>query len=199
MAEQKLGNPAVVGLAGFGLTTMMLQFHNVGWMGIGPVIWLGLIFGGFAQMVAGLQEMKSGNNFGYCAVYLLRLLLDITGPDSHWQSLQYLRFQQNRHWMVSGRLDCVQHNSLDRIDAYQQRVGADVYAPYDRLRAAGFCSLRIPGTDRGGRLRIDGLCSDGLVHHGSPDICGPLWSRRAAGRKALDLDGVSLPADCSLL
>lgn len=127
MAEQKLGNPAVVGLAGFGLTTMMLQFHNVGWMGIGPVIWLGLIFGGFAQMVAGLQEMKSGNNFGYCAVHLLRLLLDITGPDSHWQSLQYLRFQQNRHWMVSGRLDCVQHNSLDRIDAYQQRVGADVF------------------------------------------------------------------------
>ena len=67
MAEQKLGNPAVVGLAGFGLTTMVLQFHNVGWMGLGPVIWLGLIFGGLAQMIAGLQEMKTGNNFGYCA------------------------------------------------------------------------------------------------------------------------------------
>ncbi|MCM8595281.1 GPR1/FUN34/YaaH family transporter, partial [Accumulibacter sp.] len=50
MAEQKLGNPAVVGLAGFGLTTMVLQFHNVGWMGLGPVVWLGLIFGGLAQM-----------------------------------------------------------------------------------------------------------------------------------------------------
>ncbi|OIP15678.1 MAG: hypothetical protein CO105_11825 [Comamonadaceae bacterium CG_4_9_14_3_um_filter_60_33] len=67
MAEQKLGNPAVVGLAGFGFTTFILQFHNVGWMGIGPVIWLGLIFGGLAQMIAGLQEMKTGNNFGYCA------------------------------------------------------------------------------------------------------------------------------------
>jgi succinate-acetate transporter protein len=67
MAEQKLGNPAVVGLAGFGLTTMVLQFHNVGWMGLGPVVWLGLIFGGLAQMIAGLQEMKNGNNFGYCA------------------------------------------------------------------------------------------------------------------------------------
>ncbi|HCB14750.1 MAG TPA: hypothetical protein DEP36_14450, partial [Gammaproteobacteria bacterium] len=31
MSEQKLGNPAVVGLAGFGLTTLVLQFHNVGW------------------------------------------------------------------------------------------------------------------------------------------------------------------------
>ncbi len=63
----KLGNPAVVGLAGFGLTTMVLQFHNVGWMGLGPVVWLGLIFGGLAQMIAGLQEQKSGNNFGYSA------------------------------------------------------------------------------------------------------------------------------------
>jgi hypothetical protein len=31
------------------------------------VIWVGLIFGGLAQMIAGLQEMKTGNNFGYCA------------------------------------------------------------------------------------------------------------------------------------
>lgn len=63
----KLANPAVVGLAGFGLTTLLLQFHNVGWMGMGPVIWVGLIFGGTAQLVAGLQEMKTGNSFGYCA------------------------------------------------------------------------------------------------------------------------------------
>ena len=69
MAEQvPLGNPAVVGLAGFGLTTLVLQFHNVGWMSsIGPVVWLGLIFGGLAQLIAGLQEQKTGNNFGYCA------------------------------------------------------------------------------------------------------------------------------------
>jgi succinate-acetate transporter protein len=67
MAEQKMGNPAVVGLAGFGLTTMVLQFHNVGWCGLGPVVWLGLIFGGLAQMIAGLQELKTGNNFGYSA------------------------------------------------------------------------------------------------------------------------------------
>jgi hypothetical protein len=68
MSEQKLGNPAVVGLAGFGLTTLVLQFHNVGWMpSIGPVVWLGLIFGGAAQLIAGFQEQKTGNNFGYCA------------------------------------------------------------------------------------------------------------------------------------
>ncbi len=66
-SSPKLANPAVVGLAGFGLTTLLLQFHNVGWMGMGPVIWVGLIFGGAAQLIAGLQEMKTGNSFGYCA------------------------------------------------------------------------------------------------------------------------------------
>jgi succinate-acetate transporter protein len=63
----KLCNPAVVGLAGFGLTTLVLQLHNLGLVGLGPVLWLGLLFGGLAQMIAGFQEMKTGNNFGYCA------------------------------------------------------------------------------------------------------------------------------------
>lgn len=67
VSAPKLCNPAVVGLAGFGLTTLVLQLHNLGLVGLGPVIWLGLVFGGLAQMIAGLQEMKTGNNFGYCA------------------------------------------------------------------------------------------------------------------------------------
>ncbi len=60
-----LGNPAVVGLGAFGLTTMMLQFHNLGWIGMAPVIWVGFFFGGLGQFIAGLQEQKTGNNFGY--------------------------------------------------------------------------------------------------------------------------------------
>jgi succinate-acetate transporter protein len=65
--NDNLGNPAVVGLAGFGVTTLVLQCHNLGWCGIAPVIWLGLIFGGIAQLVAGLMEFKKNNNFGFCA------------------------------------------------------------------------------------------------------------------------------------
>lgn len=67
MANQQTGNPAVVGLAGFGLTTMILQFHNLGWCGLGPIVALGIVFGGLAQMIAGFQEFKCGNNFGYSA------------------------------------------------------------------------------------------------------------------------------------
>ncbi|MCE1229134.1 MAG: acetate uptake transporter [Firmicutes bacterium] len=66
-ASFKLGNPAVVGLAGFGLTTLVLQLHNLGLCGVAPVLVLGLVFGGAAQLFAGFQEMKVGNNFGFCA------------------------------------------------------------------------------------------------------------------------------------
>lgn len=63
----KNGNPAVVGLAGFGMTTFLLQLHNLDLLGWGPVLAMGIIFGGLAQMIAGFQEQKMGNNFGYSA------------------------------------------------------------------------------------------------------------------------------------
>ena len=67
MNEIKLGNPAVVGLAGFGLTTLLLQFHTLGLCGLGPVLAMGIIFGGLAQFIAGFMEQKTGNNFGFAA------------------------------------------------------------------------------------------------------------------------------------
>ncbi|MGQ8336800.1 acetate uptake transporter [Sunxiuqinia sp. A32] len=67
MQNSKLGNPAVVGLAGFGLTTLLLQFHNLGICGLGPIVSMGFIFGGLAQLIAGFMEQKTGNNFGFAA------------------------------------------------------------------------------------------------------------------------------------
>ncbi|MCG1037692.1 acetate uptake transporter [Polaribacter sargassicola] len=67
MSTTKLGNPAVVGLSGFGLTTLLLQFHNLGWCGLGPIVAMGFIFGGLAQLIAGFMEQKTGNNFGFAA------------------------------------------------------------------------------------------------------------------------------------
>ncbi len=76
--RERLGNPAVVGLAGFGMTTLILQFYNLGWSGLAPVIWIGLCFGGAAQLIAGLLEFRNGNNFGFAA---------FTGYGAFWISL----------------------------------------------------------------------------------------------------------------
>lgn len=85
MQNIKLGNPAVVGLAGFGLTTLLLQIHNLGFLGLGPVVAMGFLFGGLAQMIAGLMEQKTGNNFGYVA---------FTSYGAFWMGLGFI-------WMLN--------------------------------------------------------------------------------------------------
>jgi succinate-acetate transporter protein len=65
--EKTLANPAVVGLAGFGGTTLLLQFHNFGWCGASPVLWTALFFGGLMQLMAGMKEFQTGNSFGFAA------------------------------------------------------------------------------------------------------------------------------------
>ena len=67
MGEVKLGNPAAVGLGGFAMTTFVLQCHNLGWVDLTPVLWLGIFYGGLAQFIAGFLEFRVGNNFGFSA------------------------------------------------------------------------------------------------------------------------------------
>ncbi len=81
MADGKLGNPAVVGLAGFGLTTFTLQLFNLHVIGLAPVIWFGIVFGGSCQLIAGILEFRTGNNFGFAA---------FTGYGAFWISLALL-------------------------------------------------------------------------------------------------------------
>jgi len=61
-------NPAPLGLMGFGLTTVLLNLHNAGLIPIGSAILaIGLLGGGFAQLVAGVMEWKKKNTFGTVA------------------------------------------------------------------------------------------------------------------------------------
>lgn len=62
-----LANPAAVGLGAFGATTLLLQFHNLGFVGTNTVMWLAFFFGGLTQLIAGFLEFKTGNNFGFAA------------------------------------------------------------------------------------------------------------------------------------
>jgi succinate-acetate transporter protein len=66
-------NPAPLGLAGFGLTTVVLSAINAGLLtGDGPtltavVVPLAFAYGGVGQIVAGILEYKNGNTFGTVA------------------------------------------------------------------------------------------------------------------------------------
>ena len=64
----KLANPAPLGLLGFGMTTVLLSIHNAGIYPLGSMILaMGLVYGGLAQVIAGLMEYKKGNTFGTLA------------------------------------------------------------------------------------------------------------------------------------
>lgn len=63
-------NPAALGLVCFGLTTVLLSLINAGVLPKGGepvVIPLAMAFGGTAQILAGLMEVKLGNTFGATA------------------------------------------------------------------------------------------------------------------------------------
>jgi succinate-acetate transporter protein len=61
-------NPAPLGLLGFGMTTVLLNFHNAGFYPLDSMILaMGLFYGGIAQFVAGVLEWKKGNTFGTTA------------------------------------------------------------------------------------------------------------------------------------
>jgi len=67
--SDKLANPAPLGLLGFGMTTVLLNFvHNAR---LGPldgmILAMGIFYGGLAQVIAGILEYRRGNTFGTTA------------------------------------------------------------------------------------------------------------------------------------
>ncbi|HWB33180.1 MAG TPA: acetate uptake transporter [Acidobacteriaceae bacterium] len=69
-ASLKLANPAPLGLAGFGLTTIVLCCVNAGLIppeSVPAIVPLAFAYGGVAQIIAGILEFRAGNTFGMVA------------------------------------------------------------------------------------------------------------------------------------
>lgn len=77
--KDNTGNPAPLGLLGFGMTTVLLNLHNAGLYELNSmIIGMGIFVGGIAQIIAGIQEWKKNNTFGATA---------FTAYGSFWISL----------------------------------------------------------------------------------------------------------------
>jgi len=58
------GNPAPLGLLGFGMTTVLLNLHNAGFYELNSMILaMGICYGGLAQIIAGIMEWRKNNTF----------------------------------------------------------------------------------------------------------------------------------------
>ncbi len=95
-ANDTTANPAPLGLLGFGMTTVLLNFHNAGFYPLDSMILaMGIFYGGLAQLIVGLLEWKKGNTFGTTAftsygvfwlvlvalIILPKTSLGLVGPD----------------------------------------------------------------------------------------------------------------------
>ncbi len=86
MHREWWANPAVVGLMGFATTTMATGLHNVGYWGAGPTLALAIAFGGIAQFIAGIVDLRKGSIFGgsafmaYGAFWVSLFVLDYVLP-----------------------------------------------------------------------------------------------------------------------
>ena len=80
------GNPAPLGLMGFGMSTVLLNFHNIGAYPLDAmVLSMGLFYGGVGQIIAGIMEWKKNNTFGTTAftsygLFWLTLVFLIMAP-----------------------------------------------------------------------------------------------------------------------
>jgi hypothetical protein len=71
---------------GFGMTTILLNLHNLGLFKLNSMILaMGIFYGGLAQVIAGIMEFRKGNTFGTTAftsygLFWLSLVLLIVVP-----------------------------------------------------------------------------------------------------------------------
>ncbi len=65
--EPQWANPGALGLAAFGLNTILLQIHNLGWIDSTMPLVYGIIWGGIIQIIAGIIDGRRGDTFGLTA------------------------------------------------------------------------------------------------------------------------------------
>jgi succinate-acetate transporter protein len=84
------GNPAPLGLLGFGMTTVLLNLHNAGFFELNSMILaMGICYGGLAQVIAGIMEWRKGNTFATTAfvsygLFWLSLVALVVLPKIGW-------------------------------------------------------------------------------------------------------------------
>ncbi len=66
--KDSTANPAPLGLCAFGLTTVLLNLHNAGIIGLDAmIVSMGIFYGGSAQVIAGVMEWRKNNTFATTA------------------------------------------------------------------------------------------------------------------------------------
>ena len=132
---ETIANPAPLGLAGFGLTTLLLNVVNakiINMSDIGMVLPVGLFYGGLAQLLAGMWEFKKNNTFGATA---------FTSFGAFWLAFAVMKILQmngDSSCHVGGRRDHGVPGWMGNLhDLHVRRYDEDIRVADGRVRIAG--------------------------------------------------------------
>lgn len=89
-----IADPAPVGFAGFALTVFLFSAINAGWLAqIGTFIPLALLYGGLAQLLAGMWAFRNNNAFGAVV---------FTSYGAFWGAMGFFFFFGDRLGVLAG-------------------------------------------------------------------------------------------------
>jgi succinate-acetate transporter protein len=181
-------NPAPLGLMGFGLTAILLNLHNAGFLGLGsPVLVAGILIGGVAQLVAGGMEWMKRNTFGTVA---------FTAYGLFWVSLVAL--------IVMPRFGLADASDRSGMAVYlfvwgiftvvlfvaTLKMNRGVMIVFFALTILFFLLALADATGSAALQRIAGwegiLCGLGAIYIGAAQIVNEVWGRSVLPLGALD-------------
>jgi succinate-acetate transporter protein len=180
----KGANPGPLGLAGFGLTTVVLSCVNAGILppaGVAAVVPLAFAFGGVAQLIAGVLEFKTGNTFGMVA---------FTSYGLFWWWFAFLKWTVGAGWLQAPPASAVAVTLLMwgvftlLLWIVSFRLSKGVWSIFLLLWITFFfsCGRRLRLSHRELELRKDwrvlwaadwNRCSARCFHRGAECDCGP--------------------------
>lgn len=175
--KDSTGNPAPLGLMGFGMTTVLLNLANAGFFGFNSMILaMGIFYGGIAQLIAGIMEWRKGNTFAataFCSYgsFWLTLvwLIESPGlklpPDGHAMGAYFLIWGFFTLFLFVGTL---------RLNRALQVVFATLTILFALLAAAKFSGAAWLGTVAG----YEGIvCGASAMYAGFAQVLNEVYGR----------------------
>ena len=147
MEMPKMANPGPLGLAGFGLTTVVLSSINAGLLppeAVPVVVPLAFAYGGVAQLIAGVLEFKTGNTFGMVA---------FTSYGLFWWWFAFMKWTVGAGWIQDPTHLGRSGNAADVGRLHLSSVDRDL-PPEQRSLEHLSSALDHVLLSRGGRLRL---------------------------------------------
>ncbi len=176
------GNPAPLGLMGFGMTTVLLNLHNAGLFGLGTMILaMGIFYGGIAQLFAGYMEWKKGNTFGMTAftsygLFWFSLVGLIVFPVLGWGAKPGST-AMGSYLVMWGIFTGVLFIATLKLNRALQLVFSTLTVLFFLLAAAEFTGISAIGTAAG----IEGIfCGFSAIYAGLAQVINEVYGKEVA-------------------